>query len=120
MPARNWGGVSQALSHRLARGGGMLNVRIWPRAKGVRIVGCAVAVVCSVIAGCGGTAAGPSQPDAKAKLEKLFRLYKAFVERNRRAPADEQALRDFGQKLTSEERAAYLIGDDIEGLFMSP
>ena len=32
----------------------------------------------------------------------------------------EQALRDFGQKLTAQERADLLIGDDLEGIFTSP
>src|SRR5437868_12063481 len=98
----------------------MPSVTVWLRASRLRFAGCALVVACLVAAGCGGAATGVAEPDAKAKLEKLFRLYKAYVERNRKAPSDEQALRDFGQKLTGDERTAYLIGDDVEGLFTSP
>ena len=44
----------------------------------------------------------------------------AFLEKNKRPPASEQALREFGQKLTQPEREAYLLGDDLETIFTSP
>jgi hypothetical protein len=61
-----------------------------------------------------------SESEGKNRIGKLFKLYKAYVERNKKGPPDEQSLRDFGNKLTAEERASYLIGDEIDSLFESP
>lgn len=71
-------------------------------------------------AGCSKPVGGAAPAEAKEHLWQLFRLYKAYVERNKKGPPDEQALRDFGNKLTPEERKGYIIGDDIDGLFVSP
>jgi hypothetical protein len=54
------------------------------------------------------------------RLTKLLRLYQVYVEKNKKGPADEQALHDFGQKLSPKERDEYLIGDDLESIFTSP
>jgi hypothetical protein len=78
----------------------------------------AVVFVCCGGPGCGG--GGPSEPEAKVRLTKLLRLYQVFVEKNKKGPADEQALREFGQKLSPKERDEYLIGDDLDGIFTSP
>jgi hypothetical protein len=72
------------------------------------------------LVGCRQPIGGDAPFDTKEHLWKLFRLYKAYVERNKKGPPDEQALRDFGAKLTPDERKAHLIGDDIDGLFVSP
>jgi hypothetical protein len=70
-------------------------------------------------AGCGRKVA-PPEPEAKVRLTRLLRLYKAYVERNRNGPPNEQALKEFGQKLSSKERDEYLIGDDLDSIFTSP
>ncbi len=72
-----------------------------------------------LLAGCGSTAA-PAQEDGKDRINKLFNLYRAYVDKHRKGPPDEQSLRDFGAKLTSTERADRLIGDDLDGIFTSP
>jgi hypothetical protein len=64
--------------------------------------------------------APPPEPEAKVRLTKLFRLYKAYVDRNKKGPPNEQALHDFGQKLTPQERDEQLIGDDLDSIFTSP
>jgi hypothetical protein len=81
---------------------------------------CGVVVfLCCWHLGCGGRS-GPPEPEAKVRLKKLLQLYKAYVEKNRKGPADEQTLRAFGQKLSAQERDEYLIGDDLDGIFTSP
>jgi hypothetical protein len=42
------------------------------------------------------------------------------VEKNKKGPPNEQALRAFGQKLSPQERDEYMIGDDLETIFTSP
>jgi len=76
------------------------------------------AALCCSQPGCGATTT--AEPDAKVRLTKLLRLYQVYVEKNKKGPADEQALRDFGQKLSPKERDEYLIGDDLESIFTSP
>src|SRR4051794_8071285 len=84
-------------------------------------LGCVIIGLCVSLPGCGGGGGDvKSDSEGKSRITQLFRLYKAYVERNKKGPANEQALHDFGAKLTAEERASYLIGDDIEGLFTSP
>jgi len=74
----------------------------------------------TMVCGCVGGGAKAAAPDAKERITQLSRLYKAYFERNKKGPPDEQALREFGQKLTPDERKGYLVGDDIESLFVSP
>ena len=69
-------------------------------------------------AGCGSSAT--AEPDAKVGITKLLRLYQLYVEKNQKGPPDEQALRDFGKKLSPKERDEYLIGEDLESVFISP
>lgn len=71
------------------------------------------------LAGCGRSGPVP-QPEAKVRLAKLLQLYTVYVERNKKGPPNEQALRDFGQRLSAQERDAYLIGDDLDAIFTSP
>jgi hypothetical protein len=77
------------------------------------------ALACSLHLGCGPKVA-PPEPDAKLRLTKLLRLYQVYVAKNRKGPPGESALREFGQKLSAQERDEYLIGDDLEGIFTSP
>ena len=59
-------------------------------------------------------------PDAKVRLTQLLRLYTVYSDKNRKGPPNEQALRDFGQKLTPAEREASLIVDMDDDIFTSP
>ena len=58
-----------------------------------------------------------SEPEGKVRLQKLLRLYTVYVERNKKGPPDEQALRDLFAKLSEKERDELLIGDDLDSLF---
>src|SRR5215813_1430958 len=87
--------------------------------RGLPLCAAALALGCGVL-GCGGGGGSRSEPEAKVRLTKLLRLYKTYVEKNKTGPPNEQALRDFGQKLTPKERDEYLIGDDLETIFTSP
>lgn len=69
--------------------------------------------------GCGPSAA-KSQPESKARITKLLRLYQAYVAKTKTGPPDEQALREFGQKLSPQERDSAMVGDDLETIFVSP
>lgn len=70
--------------------------------------------------GCGSGGKAPPEPEVKVRLTKLLRLYQVYVERNKKGPPNEKALRDFGQKLSAQERDEYLIGEDLESIFTSP
>jgi hypothetical protein len=76
------------------------------------------AFVCWFAAGCGGGAR--PEPEAKVRLTRVLRLYQLYVDRNKKGPPDEQALRAFGQKLSPKERDEYLLGEDLDGIFTSP
>jgi hypothetical protein len=69
--------------------------------------------------GCGPKVA-PPEPEAKVRLSKLLRLYQVYVDKNKKGPPNEQALREFGQKLSTQERDEYLIGEDLDSIFTSP
>jgi hypothetical protein len=83
------------------------------------VTGCIVAALC-LTSGCGGSTVAPPEPDAKVRLTKLLRLYQVYVEKNKKGPASEEVLREFGRNLTAKERDEYLIGDDLDGIFTSP
>ena len=93
----------------------------WPRTAPVRIGTLLTAVflpaVCTL--GCGSPAARPV-PEGRDRITKLLNLYKAYVQKNKQGPPGEQALREFGQKLSPEEREAQLIGNDLDAIFTSP
>jgi hypothetical protein len=83
----------------------------------------AVLVLCGWSAGCTSNppkAAKRPEPEVKERLEKLYRLYRTYCERNHTAPTGEQALKDFYQKQSPEETKALNLGDDIDELFVSP
>ena len=77
-----------------------------------------VLLCCLGASGCGRSA--PREPEAKVRLAKLHRLYQVYVEKNKHGPPNEEALRAFGQKLSAKERDEYLIGDDLDTIFISP
>ena len=78
-------------------------------------------VLCAALAGCGsGATAVGGEPEAKERLKQLLALYRAFVIKQGKGPASEEELRAFGQKMSAQDRAAFLIGDDLEGIFISP
>ena len=86
---------------------------------GLALIAVFLGLICA--AGCGGGSKGASgEPVAKERLTSLFQLIKLYCEKNKKAPPNEAALREFGQKLTAEERASRKIGDDLEGIFTSP
>lgn len=72
-----------------------------------------------LLAGCG-DAGTKLEPDAKVRLTKVLRLYQVYVDKHRKGPPNEAALRDFGGKLTARQRDEYLIGDDLDSIFISP
>jgi hypothetical protein len=78
-----------------------------------------MAALCLGLAGCPSQTAAPVS-DAQTRLSHLMNLYRFYVEKNQKGPANEAALREFGQKLSPEERASRLIGDDLENIFTSP
>jgi hypothetical protein len=78
----------------------------------------AVGLIAGGSSGCGRTPA--AEPDVKQRLTQVLRLYTAYIEKNKKPPASEQALRDFGKKLTPPEREGYLLGDDFDTIFTSP
>jgi hypothetical protein len=69
--------------------------------------------------GCGPKIA-PPEPDAKVRLTKFLRVYQVYVAKHRKGPPSESALREFGQKLSAQQRDEYLIGDDLDSIFTSP
>jgi hypothetical protein len=98
----------------------MKGARGLPQLRTIGVIGWVLVPWLALICGCGGSGASAAAPDAKERITQLSRLYKAYFERNKKGPADEKSLREFGQKLTPEERKGYLVGDDIESLFVSP
>jgi hypothetical protein len=90
------------------------------RASLIGVLACLSLGLCSSLAGCGGDSIAPPHSDAQERLAKLMNLYRTYVEKNQRGPPNEQALREFGQKLSPTERADRKIGDDLEEIFTSP
>jgi hypothetical protein len=87
---------------------------VWHRILSYGVVIC----VCCWQMGC--SSAIRPEPEAKARLSKVLKLYNAYVEKNKKGPPNEQALRSFAQKLTTQERDEYLIGEDLDNIFISP
>jgi hypothetical protein len=83
-------------------------------------IACVLLGVCVWMIGCGGGASGATQPDAQHRISELFNLYRLYVEKNRKGPSNEEALREFGQKLSETERADRRIGNDLDIIFTSP
>jgi hypothetical protein len=72
------------------------------------------------ISGCQGSGSGVQKPDGQDRVNKLFNLYRAYVDKTGKGPPNEAALREFGQKMSPTDRADRLIGDDLETIFTSP
>src|SRR6267142_1243366 len=85
----------------------------------IGIGGCILVTIFASLIGCGDSVA-PPQSDSQDRLAKLMNLYRAYADKNPKGPPNEQALREFGQKLSPSERADRLIGDDLESIFVSP
>jgi hypothetical protein len=85
----------------------------------VAVASWVVVFLCCWNGGCGGRV-DKTEPEAKVRLTKVLHLYRAYVEKNKKGPPTEQALREFGQKLSPKERDEYLIGDDLDNIFTSP
>ena len=89
-------------------------------ARGAAAMGAGLLVAAFVVSGCGQGPATAQRPDAQDRITKLYNLYRAYVDAQHRPPPNEQALKEFGQKLTPDQRSARLIGDDLENIFVSP
>jgi hypothetical protein len=76
-------------------------------------------MISGALAGCGGGATA-TLPDARVRLTQLQRVYALYCEKNRRGPPNEQALREFRDKLTPAEKEAHLISDEVSDIFTSP
>jgi len=95
----------------------MALARCWSAVRRAFVIGLVTAILGL---GCGGPSVAPPEPDAKVRLTKLLRLYQVYTDKNKKGPPNEEALREFGQKLTAKERDEYLIGDDLDSIFTSP
>jgi hypothetical protein len=61
----------------------------------------------------------PPQPDAKVRLTQLLRLYTAYSDKNRKGPPNEQALKEFYEKMSPADREASLLAEDVGDIFTS-
>jgi len=71
------------------------------------------------VLGCG-SGTPPAEPEAKVRLTKLLRLYQAYMETHKKGPPNEDALREFGEKLSLKGLEESLIGYDLDSIFISP
>jgi len=69
--------------------------------------------------GCNSGSSGVTETEGKTRLTRLLRLYQVYVNKKKKGPASEQELRDLGKQLTPQEREDFLIGDDLENIFIS-
>jgi hypothetical protein len=96
----------------------MSNVRFSTLRTGWPAIVLGMLLFCAA-SGCDNGPPGYTETEAKTRLTRLLRLYQLYVDRNRKGPANEQALREFAKQLTSVEKDEYLIGDDVESIFTS-
>jgi len=92
--------------------------RLAPVLSWSMVVTMLILLCCLGASGCGRS--GPRESEAKVRLAKLLRLYQVYVEKTKHGPPNEEALRAFGHKLSPKERDEYLIGDDLDTIFISP
>ena len=90
------------------------------RARRALLLLLATVLLVAALPGCGKTVAASGEPEAKVRLQGLLALYQQYVRKHGKGPANEQELKAFGQGLTPEQRASFLIGDDLEKIFVSP
>lgn len=69
--------------------------------------------------GCESHTSGVTQTSTKTRIEHLFNLYKSYVETKKKAPPNEQALREHAKELTEQQLDDLLIGRDLESIFVS-
>jgi hypothetical protein len=69
--------------------------------------------------GCTSHTSGGTQTSTKTRIESLFNLYKSYIETKKKAPPNEQALRDYSKELTEQQLDDLLIGRDLESIFVS-
>ena len=91
-----------------------------PSNFGSSLVVVIVAFAYLLSSGCGSGVISSSQDEVKIRLAKLYNLYRAFDEKNRKPAPSEDALREFGKSLSPQERTERSIGDDLENIFVSP
>lgn len=70
--------------------------------------------------GCGSNSSGVTQTDTKTQIERLFNLYKSYVDTKQKGPADEKALKEYAKTLSEKQLDELLIGKDVESIFVSP
>src|SRR5262249_37316573 len=96
----------------------MTSARRWWLTK-IGVGGLALWIPCTAVGGCAGKLK-TAEPDAMDRISRLKNLYFLYVEKNKKGPPSEEALREFGKKLSETERADRRIGNDLEGIFTSP
>jgi hypothetical protein len=92
----------------------------WPKIFGASSLIALVALASLFLLSCAERGVSSSQDEVKVRLAKLYNLYRAYEEKNRKPPSSEEALREFGKALSPQERADRSIGDDLESIFVSP
>lgn len=70
--------------------------------------------------GCGSNTSGVTQTDTKTQIERLFNLYKSYVDSKQKGPADEKALKEYAKTLSEKQLDELMIGKDLESIFVSP
>lgn len=88
--------------------------------RSVLATGCVLMLTLMLFGGCQSHTSGVTQTDTKTQIERLFNLYRAYVETKGKAPPNEQALKDFAKGLSEKEKMERLIGNDVEAIFVSP
>ena len=78
-------------------------------------------LICAITAliGCESHTSGVTKTDTKTRIEHLFNLYKSYVNTKKKAPPNEQALKEHGKELTEQQLDDLLIGRDLESIFVS-
>jgi hypothetical protein len=59
-------------------------------------------------------------PDAKVKMDRLYGAYRAYCDKTKKAPASEQALKDFLQALPPADQQALGLPGSLDELFVNP
>ncbi len=91
-----------------------------PKIFGASLVIGIVVLACVLSSGCGSAVISSSQDEVKTRLARLYNLYRAYDEKNRKPAPSEDALREFGKSLSQQERSERSIGDDLDNIFVSP
>jgi hypothetical protein len=92
----------------------------WTASCGYLLASGYLIVALLLSSGCRTRVVSSSQDEVKIRLAKLYNLCRAYEEKNRKPAPSEDALREFGHSLPSQERADRSIGDDLDSIFVSP